>query len=647
MKTKLLFITFILMAIGLQSNAATVTWDGGAGTNNWTDPLNWDTDALPTASDDVDLNGATVVLSANATVQRVYAAGSSDLTIDAGVTLTVTGFAGGDDGLEIQGSATVLNNGTIAISNIFGTAGDGLYVKGVFTNSSTGNLSIDGTGEYNIYVQGGICTNNGAMALTNYGQANSDRDGIAVDDDGGSPGTFNNDAGSITITMNGGDDGIYVNDDSIFNNAAMLTVGGSVGDNGIRVDDGGAFNNNAGGTFTINSTPDDQLFIDLTGTFSNTGTVNLNNAADVGMYVTDDGVFTNNTAGMVNISSSSNYGIQVDANGGTGNIANNGTITIVGGSNDGVRLQEMGVFNNNAGATLNIDNAGDAGIQVDDATPVSTFNNSGLVYIINAADDGMELFGTFNNLTGGTYEALSSIDDGIRIRNTGIFNNDGAIQINGSGSDDIETDSDTGTTFSNTANATFAPGASPGLLEIKDDLDMGTATITFEIAGTTAITEFDQIQNFSAGTALTITNATANLDWGSYIPSVGDKFMVIDGSGDVTGTFSAVTTTNSDIVTTINYTATEVEIEVTSTLSIDDVNISDFKVYPNPANDFINIESKNIKVSSVDMYNVLGAKVLSSELTNNRVNVSNLVKGVYFMKINSEGGSATKKVVIQ
>tara|TARA_R110002074_G_scaffold401477_1_gene599768 strand:- start:17424 stop:18662 length:1239 start_codon:yes stop_codon:yes gene_type:complete len=84
-----------------------------------------------------------------------------------------------------------------------------------------------------------------------------------------------------------------------------------------------------------------------------------------------------------------------------------------------------------------------------------------------------------------------------------------------------------------------------------------------------------------------------------------------------------------------------------TTLSVDDFSTSNFKVYPNPARNFINIQSKNIKVSSVDMYNVLGAKVLSSELTNNRVNVSNLVKGVYFMKINADGGSAIKKVVVQ
>ncbi len=81
-------------------------------------------------------------------------------------------------------------------------------------------------------------------------------------------------------------------------------------------------------------------------------------------------------------------------------------------------------------------------------------------------------------------------------------------------------------------------------------------------------------------------------------------------------------------------------------LSVNEVFATNFKIYPNPASDYINIESKSVKVSSVDMYNVLGAKVLSSELTEDRVNVSNLVKGVYFMKINTLDGSLTKKVII-
>ncbi|CDF80454.1 conserved hypothetical protein [Formosa agariphila KMM 3901] len=124
----------------------------------------------------------------------------------------------------------------------------------------------------------------------------------------------------------------------------------------------------------------------------------------------------------------------------------------------------------------------------------------------------------------------------------------------------------------------------------------------------------------------------------------------------VTNTFSFTATTTEVVIYVRSLGSVDTDTEVfydnislqqDNTQSVDDVLASNFKVYPNPASDYINIESKNVKVSSVDLYNILGAKVLSSGLIQNRVNVSNLSKGVYLMKINSVDGSVTKKVVIE
>lgn len=87
---------------------------------------------------------------------------------------------------------------------------------------------------------------------------------------------------------------------------------------------------------------------------------------------------------------------------------------------------------------------------------------------------------------------------------------------------------------------------------------------------------------------------------------------------------------------------------VEETLSVDDFSISNFKVYPNPASDFITIESNSIEVSGIAMYDILGKKVLSlTSLKNNTIDVSNLNNGVYFLKINANGNSTTKKIIIQ
>lgn len=86
---------------------------------------------------------------------------------------------------------------------------------------------------------------------------------------------------------------------------------------------------------------------------------------------------------------------------------------------------------------------------------------------------------------------------------------------------------------------------------------------------------------------------------------------------------------------------------VGGTLSVAKNEIEGLKVYPNPAKDYITIESKNTKLTSVELYNVLGAKVLSSKsLTNDRLNVSGISKGIYMLKVNAEDASSTRKIVI-
>ncbi|MBL0013291.1 MAG: T9SS type A sorting domain-containing protein [Flavobacterium sp.] len=73
-----------------------------------------------------------------------------------------------------------------------------------------------------------------------------------------------------------------------------------------------------------------------------------------------------------------------------------------------------------------------------------------------------------------------------------------------------------------------------------------------------------------------------------------------------------------------------------------------FKIYPNPANDILNIETKQtITVTSVNIYNTLGQVVLvipNAQQTKS-VDVSSLKTGNYFLKINSDKGSSSVKFV--
>jgi len=90
------------------------------------------------------------------------------------------------------------------------------------------------------------------------------------------------------------------------------------------------------------------------------------------------------------------------------------------------------------------------------------------------------------------------------------------------------------------------------------------------------------------------------------------------------------------------------ELKLTNPLSIKDDLISKFKIYPNPAKNYIQIESNGVKVSSIEMYNIVGEKLISEEnLINHKLDVSSLSAGVYILKVNSEGASINKRIIVE
>ncbi len=62
----------------------------------------------------------------------------------------------------------------------------------------------------------------------------------------------------------------------------------------------------------------------------------------------------------------------------------------------------------------------------------------------------------------------------------------------------------------------------------------------------------------------------------------------------------------------------------------------DYRIYPNPTGDFINIETKN-KITKVEIYNLLN-KSFSPIYKDNQVDVRNLAQGNYILKIYSNSG---------
>jgi len=68
-------------------------------------------------------------------------------------------------------------------------------------------------------------------------------------------------------------------------------------------------------------------------------------------------------------------------------------------------------------------------------------------------------------------------------------------------------------------------------------------------------------------------------------------------------------------------------------------------MYPNPATSMVNIDSKLTAVSKVELYSVLGSKIL--ETAESKINIENLSSGIYLVKIYAGTKFTTKKLVVR
>jgi hypothetical protein len=88
------------------------------------------------------------------------------------------------------------------------------------------------------------------------------------------------------------------------------------------------------------------------------------------------------------------------------------------------------------------------------------------------------------------------------------------------------------------------------------------------------------------------------------------------------------------------------EVVPTSSLGIQKQDRTDFKYFPNPVIDSINISS-NTSIISVAVYSLLGQKVLIATPNANsaRIDMSNLSSSTYLIEVTTEGNKETLKVV--
>lgn len=72
-----------------------------------------------------------------------------------------------------------------------------------------------------------------------------------------------------------------------------------------------------------------------------------------------------------------------------------------------------------------------------------------------------------------------------------------------------------------------------------------------------------------------------------------------------------------------------------------------FTVYPNPAQNELNINSKEKTIESIQLFNVLGEKVLESNSSQSNVDLTNVQNGIYFLVIKTDEGILKKKIMVR
>ena len=80
------------------------------------------------------------------------------------------------------------------------------------------------------------------------------------------------------------------------------------------------------------------------------------------------------------------------------------------------------------------------------------------------------------------------------------------------------------------------------------------------------------------------------------------------------------------------------------TTGISENNETGTAIYPNPATDVLNVISEN-NISKVEIFNVQGQMVKAVNGNVSSLSISDMNAGVYFVKVTTDQGTATHKLI--
>ena len=89
-------------------------------------------------------------------------------------------------------------------------------------------------------------------------------------------------------------------------------------------------------------------------------------------------------------------------------------------------------------------------------------------------------------------------------------------------------------------------------------------------------------------------------------------------------------------------------VNIVEALSTSDFNILNLRIFPNPADtDFVTVTSSVSGDKSIEVLDMNGRKVISTIISDDKLNISSLETGFYMTKVTIDGKTSTSKLIIE
>lgn len=606
------------------SSLAQNTWTGDVN-NRWNNAGNWSFGYVPIAGEDVLIRSSARVI-----IPSGYSAQCANIDM---------------------GSNSFGSNDTLIIQSGGSLESEDIFVLGLFSNL-VNNGNLDAVNGSVVLFLGAACTNNGKMTCSdNRSVGISNGGGTFINNDtiiGGrvsnGSGTFEN-HGYIKLNLNS-------TTQAAIGNSSVLSGSPVFVNTGIIIKEtehaptfemiGGTFTNETSGMIRVDlpkdENDDDFEFVIEDGTFTNRGTVLVNNSGisgGKGVSVTESSILDNKAAGTFNIGLFDNTALTISTG---SNVINRGDMEIVGASN-GDMILGTSFFENNGGTlsgdgTISITSFTNNGIMAPGQSPgkITRDGNSN----IGSALYRCEIAGTAGaGVAGGhdQYEVTQNLNLAGGQLNVSLL--DGFVPEIG----DQFTIITVGNTMSNTFGTINYPTL-PGNRIWQIDYTSNDVILqvvlnplpielhSFDVKDQNGIHQLEwRTASEINGSHFEVEHSTNGQDWRMVgrVAATGDSQIAIDYS------FAYAPSAMDRIhYYRLKMVDRDETFDFSEVRSLETLSDSKILIAPNPFNDEVQI---NTTASHYKIYDSLGAVVYESSAQNEVINLGHLPGGMYLLKV--------------